>query len=64
MNKGVSMTDKFFIWFDRNRKTIGYTVAGLNILGGLSLLFGGQLTNGWLQIFLGGVIAIDTATTP
>lgn len=52
------------MWFDRNRKTIGYTVAGLNILGGLSLLSGEQLTNGWLQIFLGGVIAIDTATTP
>jgi len=58
------MTDKFFIWFDRNRKTIGYTVAGLNILSGLSLLASGQNANGWLQIFLGGVIGIDTATTP
>ena len=58
------MTDKFFMWFDRNRKTIGYTVAGLNILSGLSLLASGQSANGWLQIFLGGVIGIDTATTP
>jgi hypothetical protein len=58
------MTDKFFIWFDRNRKAIGYTVAGLNILSGVSLLASGQSTNGWLQIFLGSVIGIDTATTP
>jgi hypothetical protein len=58
------MSDKFFIWFDRNRKTIGYAVAGLNILSGLSLLVSGQNANGWLQIFLGGVIGIDTATTP
>jgi hypothetical protein len=58
------MKDKFFMWFGRNRKAIGYTVAGGNILGGISLLAGGQNTNGWLQIFLGGVIAIDTATTP
>ena len=52
------------MWFDRNRKTIGYAVAGLNILSGLSLLASGQNANGWLQIFLGGVIGIDTATTP
>ena len=58
------MSDKFFMWFDRNRKTIGYTVAGINILNGLSLLSSGQNTNGWLQLFLGGVIASDTATTP
>ena len=56
--------DKFFIWVGRNRKAIGYTVAGLNILGGASLLASGQSANGWLQIFLGGVIGIDTATTP
>lgn len=58
------MIDKFFIWVGRNRKTIGYTVAGLNILSGLSLLSSGQATNGWLGIFLGSVIAIDTATSP
>ena len=58
------MSDKFFMWFDRNRKTIGYTVAGINILNGLSLLSSGQNTNGWLQLFLGCVIASDTATTP
>lgn len=58
------MTDKFFIWVGRNRKTIGYTIAGLNILSGLNLLINGQDANGWLLFFLGGVIAIDTATTP
>ena len=58
------MSDKFFMWFDRNRKTIGYTVAGINILNGLSLLSSGQNKNGWLQLFLGGVIASDTSKTP
>jgi len=58
------MKDKFFAWFGRNRKTIGYAVAGGNVLSGLSLLASGQSANGWLQIFLGGVIGIDTATTP
>ena len=58
------MSDKFFMWFDRNRKTIGYTVAGINILSGLSLLSSGQNTNGWLQLFLGGVIALDASTMP
>ena len=58
------MKDKIIGWCAIHRKKIAYTVAGLNILGGLSLLSSGQYTNGWLQIFLGGVIAIDTTTTP
>ena len=56
--------DKFFIWVGRNRKTIGYTVAGLNVLSGISLLSSGQDTNGWLLIFLGSIIAFDTSTSP
>lgn len=58
------MTDKIIDWCTIHRKKIGYTIAGINILSGLSLLSSGQNTNGWLQLFLGGVIAIDTATTP
>jgi hypothetical protein len=58
------MREKIIDWCSIHRKTIGYTVAGLNILSGLSLLSSGQNTNGWLQLFLGSVIAIDTATTP
>ena len=55
--------DKFFIWVGRNRKTIGYTVAGLNVLSGISLLSSGHDTNGWLLIFLGSIIAFDTSTS-
>jgi hypothetical protein len=58
------MMSKFFMWVGRNRKPIGYTVASINILGGLSLLYSGQDGNGWLQLFLGSFIAFDTATTP
>jgi len=58
------MIDKFFIWVGRNRKEIGYTIAAGNILSGISLLAGGSNTNGWVFIFLGTLIAFDTATTP
>jgi len=58
------MKDKFFAWFGRNRKTIGYAVAGGNVLCGISLLASGQDTNGWISIFIGSVIAFDTSTTP
>jgi hypothetical protein len=58
------MIDKFFIWVGRNRKEIGYTIAAGNILSGLSLLASGPNTNGWVFIFLGTLIAFDTATTP
>ena len=55
--------DKFFIWVGRYRKPIGYTIASLNILGGISYLINGQDTYGWLQIFLGVFIAYDTVAT-
>jgi len=58
------MRDKIIDWCTIHRKKICYTIAGLNVLSGLSLLASGQSANGWLQIFLGGVIGIDTATTP
>ena len=58
------MTDKIIDWCTIHRKKIAYAIAGLNVLGGASLLLSGQDTNGWLQIFIGGVILLDTATTP
>jgi hypothetical protein len=58
------MKDKIIDWFSIHRKKIAYTIAGLNVLGGASLLLSGQDTNGWLQIFIGSVILLDTATTP
>jgi hypothetical protein len=53
------MLDKFFIWVGRNRKEIGLTVAGLNILGGLSFLSSGNIMGGVAMIALGVGIGID-----
>jgi hypothetical protein len=58
------MKDKIINWVTVNRKKIAYTVAGLNILSGLSLLSTGQNANGWAQIFLGSIIALDASTMP
>ena len=52
--------DKFFIWVGRNRKEIGFTVAGLNILGGLSFLSSGNILGGVAMLALGVGIGIDT----
>jgi len=37
------MLDKFFIWVGRNRKEIGLTIGGLNLLSGISAIFNGGL---------------------
>ena len=58
------MTDKIIDWCTIHRKKIAYTIAGLNVLSGLSLLSSGQDTNGWISIFIGSVIALDASTTP
>ena len=58
------MKDKFISWCALHRRKIAYTIAGMNILSGLSLLASGQNTNGWIQIFLGSVIALDASTMP
>jgi hypothetical protein len=58
------MKDKIIDWCTIHRKKIAYTIAGLNVLSGLSLLSSGQDTNGWISIFIGSVIALDASTTP
>jgi hypothetical protein len=58
------MKAKIIDWCTIHRKKIAYTIASLNVLGGVSLLLSGQETNGWLQIFIGSVILLDTSTTP
>lgn len=50
----------FLNWFGRNRKTIGYTVAAVNILGGLNALYVGNLSGGIVGLLLGVVILVDT----
>lgn len=51
---------KFLNWFSRNRRTIGYTVGGLNLLDGIVSLAFGDYTNGALWTLVGIVILIDT----
>lgn len=58
------MKDKIIDWCTIHRKKIAYTIAGLNVLSGLSLLYSGHDTNGWISIFIGSVIVFDTTTTP
>lgn len=53
------MKDKVIFWFSENRKKIGYTLGGLNILSGLSLLGSTQASNGMMQIFVGTVLIFD-----
>ena len=54
------MIDKFFIWFGRNRKTIGYTIGGLNLLLAVNYLIQGQYGMAMLWLLIGGMIVYDT----
>jgi hypothetical protein len=58
------MKDRVIFWFTENRKKIGYTLGALNVLGGLSLLVGGNTGNGLIQIFVGSVLIFDAWTMP
>jgi hypothetical protein len=51
---------KFAEWFGRNRKTIGYTIGGINLLSGLSYMAQGQSGPGMLWIVIGFLILFDT----
>ena len=54
------MKDKFFVWFGRNRKTIGYTVGGSNLLIALSHLIQGQYGLMLLWLVIAATIIFDT----
>lgn len=54
------MMDKFFVWFGRNRKTIGYTIGGLNLLLAVNYLVQGQYGLALLWLFIGSMIVYDT----
>lgn len=58
------MIEKAITWFTINRKKIGYTLGGLNLLSGLSLLGTSQAGNGMIQIFVGVVIIFDAWSMP
>ena len=53
------MLDKFFIWIGRNRKEIGLTIGGLNILSGLSALVNGDYALAIVGFTIGGALILD-----
>jgi len=52
--------DKFFEWFGRNRKTIGYVVGGANLGSGIVQIAGGHFWHGIVWLVLGASIILDT----
>jgi hypothetical protein len=50
----------FLSWFGRNRRPIGYTVGGVNLLSGLVHLFSGNILDGIFWLLIGAAILIDT----
>ncbi len=54
------MKDKIVIWFEQNRRPIGYTVGGLNLLAALNYLIQGQYGLAVLWLVIGGTIVFDT----
>jgi hypothetical protein len=54
------MLDKFYVWFGNNRKTIGYTIGGLNVLGGVNHVFHGDYGLALLWFIIGGFLILDS----
>jgi hypothetical protein len=51
--------DKFFEWFGRHRKTIGYVVGGANIGSGISHILLGNFWPGIVWLIFGAAIILD-----
>ena len=58
--KGNTMFEKFKVWFGTYRKPIGYTIGGINVLGGLQYFAQGNSAQGWLFFMIGYIILLDT----
>lgn len=54
--------NKFAAWFERNRRPIGYTVGGLNLLAAVNHLLLGHVGLAMLWLVIGGSIVYDTRT--
>jgi hypothetical protein len=48
-----------FNWLSAHRRPIGYTIAVLNIVGGVVDITNGNIVLGVAQILLGAFIAVD-----
>jgi len=58
--KGITMFEKFKVWFGLYRKPIGYTIGGINVLAGLQYFGQGNSAQGWLFFMIGYIILLDT----
>lgn len=54
------MVDKFFVWFGNNRKTIGYTIGGVNVLSGINYAVQGNYGLALLWLIIGSAIILDS----
>lgn len=54
------MLDKFIVWFGNNRKTIGYTIGGVNVLSGINYVVQGNYGLALLWLIIGGAIVLDS----
>ncbi len=54
------MMDKFLEWFHTKRKTIGYTVGGLNVLVGVNHLLHGDFGLALLWFAIGMMLIMDS----
>ena len=52
--------DKFFEWFGRHRKSIGYVVGGANLGSGIAAIAGGSFWSGIVWLLIGLAIILDT----
>jgi hypothetical protein len=54
------MLDKFIVWFGNNRKAIGYSIGGVNVLSGINFAFQGNYGLALLWLIIGGAIILDS----
>lgn len=52
--------EKFMEWFGRHRKTIGYSIGGINVLNGVASVALGDPLSGVFFIVLGSAIIFDS----
>jgi hypothetical protein len=58
------MISKLIFWLGMNRKKVGYSLGGINVLCGLNALAFGQTSNGFILLFVGFVLAFDAWSMP
>ena len=51
--------DKFFDWFNKNRRTIGFTIGGLCLLSSVSNFLTGDAIGSVLYLLVGVMIIAD-----